>query len=237
MASLTHDVDFEWLIRGCRETAGGKLCRRLYGPRKLRAALMRGTEIFEKGAFRSASMRRILWERHGVKVGAYSYGPCLVPGVFPSGVTIGRYVSIAGHVKAVLRNHPMDRLSTHPFFFNSYLGFVEHDQTIVGSLVIDHDAWIGESALIAPSCRRIGLGAIVAAGSVVTRDVPDFTIVGGIPAKPIRMRLGDAEQQAVRESRWWERTIEELVSDRAWFEGPAQAAIEAGALRGMGREA
>lgn len=231
MASLTHDVDFERLIRGCRETVGGRLCRRLYGPRSLRAALMRGTEIFETDSFHSASMRRILWERHGVKVGAYSYGPCLVPGAFPSGVTVGRYVSIAGNVRVILRNHPMDRLSTHPFFFNSRLGYVEEDQTLVGSLVIDHDAWIGEAAMIGPSCRRIGLGAIVAAGSVVTKDVPDFTIVGGVPAKPIRTRFDEAEQQAVRETRWWERTMEELASERAWFERPARDAIAAGVLR------
>jgi acetyltransferase-like isoleucine patch superfamily enzyme len=125
-------------------------------------------------------------------------------------VSVGRYVSVAHGVRFFLRNHPMDRLSTHPYFFNRRLGVAPKDVEEVGTLRIEHDAWIGENAIVTPGCRRIGIGAVVGAGSVVTRDVEDFAIVAGNPAKLIRHRFDEATQQAVIESRWWERSIEEL---------------------------
>lgn len=231
MAARAADPEFECLLRGTRESAAGRMFRRLYRFNRLRRLCFRGAIVSEGNRFLSASLRGILADYHGVRVGAYSYGPCLVPGMFPAGVTIGRYVSIARHVQVVLRNHPMDRLSTHPFFFNRNLGYVAEDATIVGTLEIGHDAWIGENAMVAPSCRRIGDGAVIAAGAVVTKDVPDFAIVGGVPAKLIRMRFDEAEQAYLREVRWWDLTMEELRSEVRWFERPAREAVEAGALR------
>ena len=75
----------------------------------------------EGGEFYSATVRRILESCHGVRVGAYSYGACMVPGAFQPGVTVGRYVSVGPDVRVFLRDHPLDRLSIHPFFFNIHL--------------------------------------------------------------------------------------------------------------------
>ncbi|MGI9014862.1 MAG: CatB-related O-acetyltransferase, partial [Phycisphaerales bacterium] len=129
---------------------------------------------------------------------------------FPAGVTVGRYVSIATNVRAFLRNHPMDRPTTHPFFFNADLGYVKHDTIETGTLDIGHDAWIGAGVIITPGCTRIGIGAVVGAGSVVTRDVPDFAIVAGNPAKQLRYRFSEEAQQVVLALRWWERSILDL---------------------------
>src|ERR1700686_2557574 len=93
----------------------------------------------EGGVYYSATLRRILEEYHGVRAGAYSYGEGLNPGSFPPGVTIGRYVSIARGVLVFLRDHPMDRLSTHPFFYNSLLGWVPNDAVQMGTLEIQPD--------------------------------------------------------------------------------------------------
>src|SRR5688572_26496000 len=71
----------------------------------------------ERGQFYSTTARRILSKYYGVEIGAFSYGSCFRPGFFPPGVTIGRYVSCASDVTILLRNHPIDTLSTHPFFF------------------------------------------------------------------------------------------------------------------------
>jgi len=129
----------------------------------------------------------------------------------PAGTVIGRYVSMAQGVKIFTRNHPSDRLSMHPFFYNNHLGYVADDTIDATSCCIGHDAWLGDSAIITPRCNRIGVGAIVGAGSVVTKDVPDFAVVAGNPAKLIRFRFDEETQSLILASRWWEKSIEELV--------------------------
>lgn len=165
----------------------------------------------EGGEFYSATLRDILERYHGVQVGAYSYGEALVPGSFPRGVTVGRYVSVATGVQVLLRNHPLDCLSTHPFFFNKDLGYVKEDTVSFHTLEIGHDAWVGSRAIITPGCRRIGIGAVVGAGSVVTKDVPDFAVVAGNPARTIKLRFDDATIAEILASHWWDKPVWELV--------------------------
>jgi len=197
-------------FHGCRESGLSGLLYWMYGRGLARNWCLRFARRTEGGRFTSRTRRRILRDFEGIEVGAYSYGNGLRPGVCPRGVSVGRYVSIAHGVKFFLRNHPMDRLSTHPYFFNRRLGVAPRDVEEVGTLRIEHDAWIGENVIVTPGCSRIGIGAVVGAGSVVTRDVEDFAIVAGNPAKLIRHRFDEATRQAVLESRWWERSIEEL---------------------------
>jgi hypothetical protein len=101
-------------------------------------------------------------------------------------------------------------LSTHPFFFNSALGVLEHDVIGYGAIEIGADAWIGANVIVTPNCRRIGIGAIVAAGAVVTKDVPHFGICGGVPAELIRYRFDPALRDEILSTCWWERSIAEL---------------------------
>jgi virginiamycin A acetyltransferase len=183
----------------------------LYRIRRLRPFCLRIVRRLEGGDFYSFTLRKILESFHGVRAGEYSYGEGLIPGAFPAGVTIGRYVSLAPGVRVFLRNHPFDRLSMHPFFYNSVLGWLTVDSISSGTLEIGHDAWIGERAIITPGCSRIGIGAVVAAGAVVTKDVPEFAIVGGNPARTIRMRFPPEICETVKASRWWERSVNECV--------------------------
>lgn len=184
---------------------------RLYRYRRIRGTILKLAIRWEGGEFFSATLRRILRHYHGVEVGAYSYGQCLKPGSFPWGVKVGRWASIAAGVKIFLRNHPMERLSTHPFFYNKHLGFVKKDTIETGTLEIGHDAWIGERAIITPGCRRIGIGAVLGAGSVLTKDLPDFAIAAGVPARVIRYRFPESVQDRILESRWWEHDLEDCL--------------------------
>ena len=164
-----------------------------------------------ESVFFSFTAREIMRENYGVSIGSYSYGPCFEPGNFGNGTRIGRYVSIAPRVRAFQANHPIDRLSTHGFFFNSKLEYVRETNVPFTQLIIEHDAWIGDSVIITPSCRRIGLGAVVGAGSIVTKDVPDFAVVAGNPARLIKWRFPPEIQEVVRHSKWWQLPISECA--------------------------
>lgn len=192
----------------------------MYRVGRMRRTVLRVANRVEGGRFFSHTLRACLEQYHRVTVGAYSYGPCLTPGAFPAGTIFGNYCSIGPGVTAHRRNHPADRLSLHPFFYNASVGLLTTDsieRVESNPLMIGSDAWIGEGAIFLPRCRAVGDGAIVGAGSVVTRDVEPFTIVAGNPAKIIKRRFSPEVERAVIESRWWERTLPELLEDPDLF--------------------
>lgn len=123
---------------------------------------------------------------------------------------LGRYCSIAGEVKIGLANHPTNWMSTHPFPYNvtmvDSVGYYkppfDYDVSAKNT-ILEHDVWIGMRVIIVGGIK-IGTGAIIAAGSVVTKDVPPYAIVGGNPAKIIKYHFDEELQNAFLESRWWE---------------------------------
>jgi acetyltransferase-like isoleucine patch superfamily enzyme len=130
---------------------------------------------------------------------------------------IGRYCSIAPDVSVGLGAHPMDRITSSPVTWDShYQGwreFVEHAMKIdpvvntVGSpgrgkTIIGHDVWLGRGVFIKAGVT-IGHGAIIGAHACVLKDVPPYAIVGGVPAKLIRMRFPDAIIERLLALRWW----------------------------------
>ena len=123
---------------------------------------------------------------------------------------IGSFCSIACGAKFLFTsaNHAMGSLSTYPFpIFYDDRGLDGMSVTDAwdnrGDIVIGNDVWIGFEAVVL-SGLTIGDGAIVGARSVVTRDVPPYTIVGGAPARPIRRRFDDETIAALERIRWWD---------------------------------
>lgn len=168
----------------------------------------------EGGQFFSFTLRQILKSYHQTQVGRYSYGPCLVPYALPAGTIVGSYCSLANELKMYRRNHPTTTLTQHPFFFNGQVGLLGADsiENIDSNPCrIGNDVWIGDRVLIMPACQLIGDGAIVGAGSVVTRDVEPFTVVAGNPARMIRKRFSDEIIEELQRSRWWDLTLTELL--------------------------
>ncbi|WP_294149514.1 CatB-related O-acetyltransferase [uncultured Clostridium sp.] len=129
---------------------------------------------------------------------------------------IGKFCSIACGAKFIFTsaNHTMASLSTYPFplFFEEWdtpISEVRTSWDNKGDIVIGNDVWIGYEAVIM-SGVHIGDGAIIGTRAVVTKDVEPYTIVGGLPAKPIRKRYGQDAILKLEELRWWDLPYEQI---------------------------
>ena len=137
-------------------------------------------------------------------------------------LVIGKFCSIACGAKFLFTsaNHTQVSLSTYPFpiFFEEWGLDVQNITSAwdnKGDIIIGNDMWIGYEAVIL-SGVTIGDGAIIGTRAVVTKDVPPYTIVGGVPAKPIRKRFSDDTISALLKIKWWdwpEERIKYHISD------------------------
>lgn len=126
-----------------------------------------------------------------VEVGNFSYGKLNIStfGNKNEKLLIGNFVSIGGNVLFLLGgDHRYDCLSTYPF--KKKVLFKESEAVTKGPIIIEDDVWIGNNAIVL-SGVKIGKGAIIAAGSVVTKNVEPYSIVGGNPAKLIKYRFNE----------------------------------------------
>ena len=131
-------------------------------------------------------------------------------------LVIGKFCSIACGAKFLFNsaNHTQTSLSTYPFaiFFDEW-GLRMQDVADAwdnkGDIVIGSDVWIGYEAVILAGVT-VGHGAIIGTRAVVTKDVPPYTIVGGVPAKPIRKRFADDVIEKLLALRWWNWPAEKI---------------------------
>lgn len=145
--------------------------------------------------------------------------------------TIGRFASIASGVRINPGMHPMHLPCQHHILYRKErYGLGPDDEAFFAQrrarrVMIGHDVWIGHNALIMPGVH-IGDGAVIGSLAVVTKDVPDFTIVTGVPARPMRKRFDDATCAWLKRIAWWNWTEDE-VRERLHLLGDLQALRQA----------
>lgn len=151
---------------------------------------------------------------NAVHMGSFSYVEC---NSILHNVDVGSFTSIGPDARIGLARHPSKTfVSTYPSFYSnqnsscplSFRGDKVFDDS-VPKTTIGNDVWIGAHVII-PGGVQIGTGAIVAAGSVVVKDIPPYAVVGGNPASIIRFRFSDEEIKVLLESEWWNWSVDTI---------------------------
>lgn len=151
--------------------------------------------------------------RH-VTFGDFSYCEQDFEAIYAS---IGKFCSIARHVRVNAVEHPMERLTTHKVSYrpNEYFRFLGLDdgfraRRMSKPVAIGHDVWLGHGAVVMPGVT-VGNGAVVGAGAVVTRDVAPFAVVAGAPARKLRERFSEEIAWRIEALAWWDWPLDRLA--------------------------
>jgi phosphonate metabolism protein (transferase hexapeptide repeat family) len=155
-----------------------------------------------------------------VDVGDYSYIARDADAIYAD---IGKFCSIAAATRINPGNHPMWRATQHHFTYRSaQYGLATEDDAHFFQwrrdhhVSIGHDVWLGHGAVILAGVK-ISTGAVVAAGAVVSKSVPPYTIVGGVPAKPIKRRFPADVAERLIQLAWWDWSHEQIGEALADF--------------------
>jgi phosphonate metabolism protein (transferase hexapeptide repeat family) len=147
--------------------------------------------------------------------------------------TVGKFANIAAFTRIGPTDHPMANASLHHFLYRSsyYWDDAEDDAAFFAAraarrTTLGPDTWIGHGAVVRPEVT-VGAGAVVAAGAVVTRDVPPYMIVAGIPATPLRERFSPRIAERMLALAWWDWPHDRLRDALTDFRTlPAEAFLE-----------
>lgn len=147
----------------------------------------------------------------GSEVGDFTY---IGPHSWLVSATVGKFCSVAPNCKIGLASHSLDFLSTSPIFteVKNGTGYSWSEKNFFNPstpVIVGNDVWIGERALIMGGVK-IGNGAVIGAGAIVTKDVPAYAIVAGVPAKIIRYRFPQEQILALEQQQWWNLSEEQL---------------------------
>lgn len=135
-------------------------------------------------------------------------------------IEIGSFSSIAENVSIQEFNHRMDRPTTLAVNHMIFKENAADDWTSKGDVVIGEDVWIGSNAVVL-SGVHVGRGGVIAAGSVVTKEIPPYAVVAGNPARIIKYRFDEKRIRELENSRWWTWPVKEILKNKDFFEAHA----------------
>jgi acetyltransferase-like isoleucine patch superfamily enzyme len=154
-----------------------------------------------------------------ISIGDYSslWGPNLDIVTGNQKVTIGNFCSIARNVSMQTYNHNSKKITSYFIGQNLFDEKWENEKVSKGNITIENDVWIGAHCVVLGGVT-IANGAVVAANSVVIKDVPAFSIVAGSPAKVIGYRFDNETVDKIQKMAWWDWSIEEIKQNKSLFE-------------------
>lgn len=164
------------------------------------------------------------------KVGKHTYGYQSLLSRLDGGVSIGNFCSI-NETARIVENHPIDTITSHLFFHVPWYMEALCKYTNLKQLPasrwspcrqcvnIGSDVWIGYNVVITMGVT-VGDGAVLAAGAVVTKDVPPYAVVGGVPARVIKMRFSDDDIAKLLQIRWWDWDDRKIIENAGLFQDP-----------------
>jgi len=186
----------------------------------VRRVIMRWIVRTDGGVLTSPALRKVFKDLYLITIGQYTSGGCFDPEKIDPYTTFGRYCSIGRNIRIITANHPMHFKSMHVFFYNHMQNLCDHDLIEHIPLNIGNDVWIGDNAIIMPGVTSIGDGAVIGAGAVVHKSIPPYAVAVGNPARVVRYRFSDGVIRELLQSKWWEKSIEEIIPDIASYQRP-----------------
>jgi acetyltransferase-like isoleucine patch superfamily enzyme len=130
---------------------------------------------------------------------------------------IGSFCAISWDLTINAVHHPLTHLTIHAFPYIREYGAAKSDTRVHERVKIGHDVWIGANSVIMPGIT-VGNGAVIAANAVVTKDVPDYAVVGGVPAKIIKYRFDEKTIERLLKIKWWNLNFETIRQNIALFQ-------------------